>query len=322
MASEKLQWQPSAALAQLRQRAVLLQQVRQFFLARDVLEVETPLLAQAAVTEVHTPAFSVHGRYLQTSPEYAMKRLLAAGSGPIYQICKAFRDESAGSWHNPEFTMLEWYRPDFDWRQLADEVIALLSQLLVVDSSEYLSYQQLFEHYLGINPHNCDLTTLRGLTRQHLGDDPLATDNGDGLVNSYLDLLLSHVIEPKLTQPGRLIVLYDYPASQAALAKIENRQDGVAVGQRFEVFYQGVELANGYFELQDAREQRQRFESDLSRRRQLALPEVPIDGRFMAALESGLPRCSGVAVGLDRLLMLQQGKQRLSEVLSFPWHLA
>lgn len=316
------QWRPSAPLAQLRQRALLSQQVRQFFLARDVLEVETPLLAQAPVTEPHTPAFSVHGRYLQTSPEYAMKRLLAAGSGPIFQICKAFRDEPAGTRHNPEFTMLEWYRPGLDWRQLATEVIELLSQLLAVNNSEYLSYQQLFEQHLGINPHLCDLSALRKLTHQHLGDDPLATDSGDGLNDSYLDLLLSHVIEPKLTALDSLVVLYDYPASQAALAKIENNQDGQQVAQRFEVFYRGIELANGYFELQDARQQRRRFENDIIRRQQLALPEVPTDLRFIAALESGLPSCSGVAMGLDRILMLRQGKQRLSEVLSFPWDIA
>ncbi len=324
-------WRPSTSRRLLLQRAKLLAQLRQFFAARDVLEVETPLLASATVTDIHLASLSCRVEvpggtrrlYLQTSPEFAMKRLLAAGSGPIYQVCKAFRDNEAGPAHNPEFTMLEWYRPGFDHHRLMDEMDELLAVVLEARSAERLTYQQVFERGLGLDPHHASVLELQS-TALRAGIDLAGQgpDDRDG----WLHLLMSHTLESDLGR-GRPTFVYDYPASQAALARVRSDQDakegrGCAVAERFEVYVEGVELANGFHELADGAEQRRRFEADLEQRQASDLDAVPIDERLLAALDAGLPDCAGVALGVDRLLQLSAGVSDLRQVISFPIDLA
>ena len=251
-----------------------------------------------------------------------MKRLLAAGSGPIYQICRAFRDGEAGHRHNPEFTLLEWYRPGWDHHALMDEVEAFLAQILGErwkdPQAERLRYRDAFRRHLGLDPLTAPTADLRraaeGLSGAVQGLDPEDRD-------AWLDLLVSLGVEPHLGR-GRPTFLHDYPARQAALARI--RQDGTdegseAVAERFEVFVDGVELANGYHELTDAAEQLRRFEADLAERRRRGLPEVPIDEHLLAALKAGLPPCAGIALGLDRLLMVLAKTEAIADVVAFPF---
>lgn len=317
-----LSWQPSAAISALHQRAVILAEIRSFFAARGVLEVDTPLLAHATVSDPHVigihAIFKEIGSntektvYLQTSPEYAMKRLLAAGSGAIYQMCKAFRQGEIGKNHNPEFTMLEWYRPGFDHHALMDEMDALLQQVLKVNAAERLSYAAVFEKFVGVNPHFASVSELIECARKH-NITSFSTDETDR--NFWLDLLLTHCVEPNLGKQVPLF-LYDFPITQAALAKIRHKESP-PVASRFEVYFKGVELANGFHELQDAKEQRKRFENDLKNRVGMGLGEVPIDEYFLAALEQGIPDCSGVALGVDRLVMLALSMKTVGDVISF-----
>lgn len=312
-------WQPAARLEVLRRRAQLITTIRAFFAQRDVLEVETPLLCSAGVTDPAIEPFTVARgdsleapRYLQTSPEYAMKRLLAAHGEPIYQICKAFRDGEAGSRHNPEFTLLEWYRPGFDHHALMDEVTELVLQCLGERPVQRLSYRALFIRELAIDPFTATTEDLAALAREHADTGSLAGDR-----DLWLDLLMTHLLEPRLADRGACFV-YDYPASQAALARIVE-EDGVQLGQRFELYVDGIELANGYCELTDPAEQRARFERDNQIRRERGQEERTIDQRLLAAMKDGMPECSGVALGLDRLLMLATGAASMEEVLTFPW---
>lgn len=312
-------WRPSASLKSLQQRAQLIARIRQFFAERHVLEVDTPLLSQATVTDPHVigiPAtFKEIGSgkeqtmYLQTSPEYAMKRLLAAGSGPIYQICKAFRQGEIGTFHNPEFTMLEWYRPGFDHTALMQEMDELLQTILNTPSAERLSYAEAFIKFTGIDPHRATLNELATRAKQ----EAVLYEKADR--NTYLDVLLTHCIEPHIGQE-RPVFLYDFPISQAALAKIRHHDDP-PVASRFEVYFKGVELANGFHELQNAAEQRQRFENDLAYRKEHNLPSAPLDEFFLSALKHGFPDCAGVALGIDRLLILALGHEKIADVLSF-----
>jgi lysyl-tRNA synthetase class 2 len=313
-------WRPTASEDALRLRAQILAKIRTFFSERGVMEVETPLLGSAPVTDLHLHALSCQYRgpgaadgrtlYLQTSPEFAMKRLLAADSGPIFQVCKAFRDGEAGSRHNPEFTILEWYRPGWDHYHLMDEIDALLAFLLGSRSSERITYTEAFERYANVNPFADTDDALRRLVEE-FGVENFADLSRDDL----LDLVLTHVIEPRLghCQPT---IIHDYPPSQAALARVRDGDPPFA--ERFEVFVEGVELANGYHELTDPAEQRRRFEADLEARTGRGLPEVPVDERLLSALEHGLPACAGVALGVDRLLMVAFGTRDLSKVVSFP----
>ena len=313
-------WRPTASITAMRLRAEILAKIRTFFAEREVLEVETPLLASAPVTDLHLHTLKCHYRgpgaddgrelYLQTSPEFAMKRLLAAGSGPIYQLCKAVRDGEAGRRHNPEFTILEWYRPGWDHHRLMDEMDELLSAVLGTRTGERLTYGEAFMRYAEVDPH---VEPDDGLRRrvEALGV-PSAGELGR---DDLLDLILTHVIEPKLghCQPT---FIHDYPASQAALARL--RPGAPALAERFEVFVEGLELANGYHELTDPEVQRQRFEADLEARRRTGLPAVPIDEHLLAALEHGLPECAGVALGVDRLVMLAAGTREIGDVVAFP----
>lgn len=284
-----------------------------------MLEVETPVLAHCPATDPHIHSLHAHCAgpgvpagemlYLQTSPEFAMKRLLCAGAGAIYQIARVFRDDERGRLHNPEFTLLEWYRPGFDHHALMDEVAALVCAVLDLPATaERLSYAEVFRLHLGLDPHAATSEALAACACDH-GLDVAALDR-DG----RLDLLLSHLIQPRLGIE-RPLFIYDYPASQAALARL--RGDDPVVGERFELYVSGIELANGYHELGDADEQRARFAQDNDRRRALGLPMLPLDERLLAALAHGLPACAGVALGLDRLVMLAAGVRDIDEVMAF-----
>ncbi|MEQ9464768.1 MAG: EF-P lysine aminoacylase EpmA [Haliea sp.] len=313
-------WRPGALPAALQARASLLAAIRAFFADRGVLEVETPLLCSRGITDPAIEPLLVNGGlslgaatgYLQTSPEYAMKRLLAAGSGPIYQICKAFRDGEAGTRHNPEFTLLEWYRPGMDHHQLMAEVAALVCNCLGERPWRALSYRELFRRSTGIDPFVDSLPILQAAARACVDVGTL-----DGDRDLWLDLLLTHAVEPWLAGQG-LCFVYDYPPSQAALARLGER-DGHAVGERFELYVDGLELANGYHELGDATEQRARFEADNRQRLDRGLPQRPLDEALLAALAAGLPDCSGVALGVDRLLLLATGETDLRSLLAFAW---
>lgn len=338
------EWRPSATFDNLRLRARLLAAVRSFFAVRNVLEVDTPLLYPATATDPHLDSFTtrytgpgvsdVDGRllYLQTSPEFAMKRLLAAGSGPIYQLGKAFRNGEAGQRHNPEFTLLEWYRPGFTLVELMSEVDALVREVteasLALGRTQYLSYADAFIRYAGIDPHTASNASLYQCAVHHgiIAPPGLAEHERDG----WLDLLLTHLVEPQLgwervsddssgsttLRRGCPLFLFDYPASQAALARI--RSGNPKVAERFELYIQGMELANGYDELGDVAEQRHRFEVDCAKRHALGLASLPLDERLLAALEAGLPACCGVALGVDRLMMLSVGTSLIDDIISFP----
>lgn len=312
-------WSPAAQFGVIRQRAELLAGLRRFFAERNILEVETPLLCSSGITDpsiepliVPAGAALTAPRFLQTSPEYAMKRIVAAFGEPIYQIAKAFRDGEAGSRHNPEFSLLEWYRPGFDHHQLMAEVAELVQQCLGARPVEKYSYRQLFLERLAIDPFTASTAELEALARRHVDLGNLSGDR-----DLWLDVLMSHVVEPQLGV-GTLCFVYDYPPTQAALARI-SRADDVSVGQRFELYVEGVELANGYCELTDAAEQRQRFERDNSLRQARGQQSRPVDEYLLAALDHGLPDCSGVALGVDRLLMLIAGTARIQDVLTFDW---
>ncbi|RTR34822.1 elongation factor P--(R)-beta-lysine ligase [Shewanella atlantica] len=314
-------WQPSASIANLRKRAEILTAIRAFFHQADVLEVETPSLSQASVTDVHLASFATQfvgpgfangvPLYLQTSPEYAMKRLLAAGSGAIFQISKAFRNEESGRHHNPEFTMLEWYRPGFDHFQLMDEIDRLMQHILVCLPAEKFTYQEVFELHLGVDPLVASLEELKAVCSKH-GFANISETETDK--DTLLQLLFCTQVEPNIGQKAPCFV-YDFPASQASLANICSSDSRVA--ERFELYYQNMELANGFNELTDAAEQAHRFKQDNLKRQSMGLPSVSIDSHLISALEHGLEPCSGVALGIDRLIMLALGCDSIKQVISF-----
>lgn len=309
-------WRPAADLDTLRLRAGLLARLRQWFAERPALEVETPALSSAAGTDVHLESLRVAGLgWLHTSPEFPMKRLLAAGSGDIFQIARVFRGGERGRRHNPEFTLLEWYRVGVDYRALRNEVLALLAWLgdgrTGWDSPRILRHAEALA-LAGIDAAADSAAQVGHCLEQH---DVPVPDGLAGNREALLDLAMSTVVEARF-DPARPTVVEDYPPEQAALARI--RQDTPPVAERFEVFLGGMEIANGFGELTDAREQRRRFEEDLARRGRRGQTVVPVDQRFLQALESGLPACSGVAVGVDRLTMLLAGAEHIDEVLAFP----
>ncbi|WP_046560701.1 EF-P lysine aminoacylase EpmA [Kangiella geojedonensis] len=310
-------WKPTASIETLKARAKIMARVREFFYERDILEVETPLLSRHSVTDRYMKSFQVkefmgEDGYLQTSPEYAMKRLLAAGSGSIYQICKAFRQDEIGARHNPEFTMLEWYVVGFDYDQLMEQVFQLLNTLSHKPLKlSRLSYQDVFKQYLDINPFEATSSQLANLSATLLGDLPEDLERDD-----YLALLFEDQIEPQLGQADEVCFIYGYPASQAALAKLDPENPHTAC--RFEVYWRGVELANGFSELTCSSEQRQRFEMDNAWRKENGLPQMSLDEHFLTALEVGLPECAGVALGLDRLIMILLELSDLTKVAAFP----
>jgi len=311
-----LRWQPVASVEVARERARLLATVRQFFADRDVLEVETPVLSfhgamDPGIDSIRAGWDGGFSGFLQSSPEYHMKRLLAAGYGPMYQVFRAFRAGEAGRRHNPEFSLLEWYRPGFTMSQLMDEVAALVMAVLGCDEPTICSYRDLFYARTGLDPMRAELPEMQKAAARVSG---LAAK--DLSFDQSLDVLMSHSVEPSLNNEGP-VFLVDYPPSQAALARTEIRK-GVEVACRFELYVNGVELCNGYHELLDADEQAGRFAADNQTRQSLGKPEMKVPGALLDALDCGLPDCSGVALGLDRLLMLKLRVDSINDVLTFP----
>jgi lysyl-tRNA synthetase class 2 len=318
-------WQPSASFDALHLRARLNAAVRRFFDERGVVEVETPVLSRAGNTDPNIASFSLEfsgrtdgaprTRWLRTSPEYPLKRLLAAGFGDCYELGRVFRDGEAGGRHNPEFTMLEWYRIGWDHRQLIHETAALVNTALALvgrkAALKQVSYHALYREQLGINAATASVEDLRAA----LGDvviDPSGLTRDD-----WLDLLMTHRLQPSFPT-DQLLALYDYPASQCALARIrENSADGAPVAERFELYLGPLELANGYHELADAAEQGARFDRDLQRRAERNDVQPPRDKNLLAALSAGFPACAGVALGMDRLMMAMLGTTRIADVLAF-----
>ncbi len=313
-------WQPTAGLAALRQRAVLLGRTREFMAARTILEVETPALVQRAVTdsqlfsaEVELPGVSTR-LFLHTSPEYAMKRLLAAGSGDVYQLCKVFRGAERGAQHNAEFTMLEWYRIGMSMHGLMSEVDALLQQLLAprkLTQAARLRYDVALRQFaqVDVGRDSQDLLVERCVSAGLAAGSARRASRDE-----LLDFLMAVVVGPQLGAEGPEFLTH-YPASQAALARLDAEDPRYAL--RFELYWQGIELANGFEELVDPAEQARRFEADRAARARLGLRVHSPDERLLAALAHGLPPCSGVALGFDRLVMLALGARELAAVISF-----
>jgi len=320
-----MHWEPDGDQHSRVARANTLRLIREFFWERQVLEVETPALSAAANTDPHIDSFRVDAintgepkaRYLHTSPEYPMKRLLAAGSGDIYQICKVWRAEPSSRQHNAEFTMLEYYRIGFDLDQLMDEVNTLLLSLLpkLSRQSQYTSYARLFLDKLGINPHTIDNKQLQLLVSERVPEFSGELDR-----QSSLDLLLTHCIEP-LLPTDCLTFVSDYPATQSALAKTQAspQNPDLLLAKRFEVYVGSLELGNGYQELTSADANEAVLQKELNTRKAMNLALVPPDNRFLSAMKAGMPECAGIAIGIDRVLMLQTDVTTMHEVINFSW---
>jgi len=322
------QWQPSGSIDSIVKRAQILRKIRNYFAEQNVLEVETPTIAPSTVTDVHLEAMTtVHTNpqsvikthlFLQTSPEYYMKRMLSAGFPSIYQITKCFRDDEVGRFHNPEFTMLEWYRLNFSMYKLIDDVDAILRLILDTPVCDKISYRELFAIHLDLDIKNDSDMKVVTICKQSGFENIVPSEFKDRLSqlqrNTLLQLLFCEKIESKIGI-DRPVAVTHFPASQASLAKIDPIDPWSSL--RFEIYYQGVELANGFEELTDATEQKARFTSDNKQREESGLQRKPEDAKFLESLKFGLPPCSGVALGIDRLIMLALGKQHIGEVLSF-----
>jgi len=319
-------WQSTLSWNNAQKRAKILQQIRQFFAERNVIEVETPALSQGTVTDVHLEALACRYNflaessdqkskqlYLQTSPEFHMKRLLASGYGCIFQISKAFRHEESGRYHNPEFTMLEWYRLDFDHFNLMKEVSELLKTVLDCAQPSLVTYQQIFIDQIGLDPLIASREQLLALIiQENILSDWLIAEHD---IDILLQFIFSEVIEPNIGLVAPCFI-YNFPKSQASLAKICSNDNRVA--QRFECYYKGIELVNGFNELTNHKEQLARFQQDNVCRSEFGLKENTIDENFISALSFGLPQCSGVALGIDRLIMLALKAEHIDQVISFP----
>ena len=302
----------------------MLQNIRAFFDTRDVLEVETPLMSAAATTDPHLSSFVTHyqgrPRYLNTSPEFAMKRLLATHGQAIYQVSKSFREDEFGPMHNPEFTLLEWYRPGYDMFQLMQEVNELMTVLMQAQGKSQvdvvsMSYADAFEKATGLNPHVTTAPAWRSYALEQGIEQPVGLEDD---VDEWLDWLLTQCVLPSFGSDC-FTYIYDYPASQCALAKCRTNEAGQTVACRFELIYGELELANGFDELQDSEEQRRRITGENRIRQAKGMQAVDTDEYFLSALQHGLPQCSGVAVGLDRLLMLLTDSSAIHDVLAFPF---
>ncbi len=309
-------WRPTISSKNIQLRARMLFSARSFFQDRNIVEVETPLLGNHTVTDLNIDSFELiqngKSRYLQTSPEYAMKRMLAAGAPDIYQICKSFRLAESGTMHNPEFTLIEWYRLGFSLEQMINETVDLLQSLLATKAVvEVVSYHDMFKEKVGISLDDASDQDVQTFAVSHglMKNDLLTYDQS-------VDFIFSQCVIPKFSSHNFTVVT-DYPASQAALAKLNDANDRVS--ERFEVFYQGVELANGYHELTDPDEQQLRFQNDINQRKVSGKMTVESDQRLLDAMQSGLPDCSGVAVGFDRVMMVKTGAKSISEVMCFDW---
>lgn len=316
-------WQPATTQDVRIARDQLYRQIRAFFQTRGFIEVDPPLLGVSGSSDVHlnSPTLTIDNirHYLQTSPEFFMKRLLAAGSGPIYALTKSFRQGEQGRHHNLEFTILEWYQPGLDDHSLMQQVSEFI-QAILDQQADKATYRECFLQATELNPHTATTEDLATFARRNLHVEWQVDSRGTGSQDMssrdlWLDLIFSHCIQPTL-QTATLI--YDYPATQAALAKVAENQYGEPVARRFELFCRGIELGNGYWELTDSAEQERRFRADNSHRRKLGLETVVWDNKLVEALRAGLPDCAGIAVGVDRLLMLKTGTDRLEQVLDFP----
>ena len=311
-------WAPSASIETLRARAVLLRAIREFFHRRGVMEVDTPALSRCGTVDRHIDSFEVPGAgWLHTSPEFAMKRLLAAGSGPIFQLCHVFRDEPAGRLHQPEFMMLEWYRPGWDHHRLMDELEQLVRQVVAADIGKFerCTYREAFRRHAALDPFTAPLAQLRDGLSRHGVEPPSGIPADDAEDRDFwLDLWMAAVVGPRLGADTPCLI-HDFPASQCALARV--REDDPPVAERFELLWKGVELANGFHELTDPVEQRRRFEADAQWRRQHGKPTPLIDTKLLAALEAGMPAGAGVALGVDRLLLRALGHEQVAGTLPF-----
>jgi len=316
-------WKPTANIKALRLRAQLNAMIRKFFAKRGVLEVETPMLSAAGNTDPNIESFQLQfvgprsggagQRWLRTSPEFPLKRLLAAGVGDCYELGRVFRNGEAGRRHNPEFTMLEWYRVGWDHHKLMDECAELVKDALHLAGRaatvREVSFRQMYQDAFGFDPLTVEEVELRGpLMVYDINPEGLTRDD-------WLDLLMTHLIQPSMPA-NRILLVYDYPPSQCALAKISAGE--VKVAERFEVYVGPLELANGYHELTDAIEQRERFGRDLARRQKRASIQPPVDERLLAAMPK-LPACAGVALGVDRLMMAMLGSERVADAMAFPF---
>ena len=316
-----MSWQPSMDWETAQQRAKLLSTIRSFFNERNVVEVETPQMCSGTITDVHLdPIMAIYDwhhegldkLYLQTSPEYLMKRLLSSGYQSIYQIAKAFRNEAEGRLHNPEFTMLEWYRLGFTMQDLIAEVSDLLVETLSVSSPDIQSYEEAFLAHTALNPLETSLAECLAFIEKHGKLEPWLEETTS--LDTLLQFIFCEWVEPNIGQAVPCFI-HSFPSSQASLATIN--VDDARVANRFECYFKGVELVNGFHELTDNEQQLQRFVDDNRQREQAGKQARAIDDKFIAALESGLPACSGVALGIDRLIMLALGKQSISEVITF-----
>lgn len=308
-------WRPTASPTQLKARARLLHDIRDYFSNRDVMEVETPLISRAGNTDPEIQSIKTDtGDYLRTSPEFTLKRLLAAGSGDVFELGRVFRAAESGRFHNPEFTLLEWYRTGFSYHQLMDEVADIIRHCGHGKFDHWpmqkLSYLELFLQYLDIDPFTANQQILCATAKKH-GIDDIQLNR-----KQWLDLLISVVIQPDLPAEC-LTFVYDFPADQAALARV--RPESPPLAERFELYLGRTELANGYQELTDAVEQQRRFDAENTERQKRAQAVCEIDLQLIAALEHGLPECAGVALGVDRLQMAITGADSISEVTAFPF---
>ncbi len=320
-----MSWQSTLSWKNAQKRAKILQQIRQFFAELDVIEVETPALSQGTVTDIHLDALSCRYNfladssdkesvefYLQTSPEFHMKRLLASGYGSIFQIAKAFRHESFGRHHNPEFTLLEWYRVGFDHFELMDEMAELLKLVLNCTQPTIVTYQDVFIEHVALDPLKASREDcIKLISSQNKLSEWLTQEYSNDIL---LQFIFSELIEPNIGNNAPCFV-YNFPKSQASLAKL--CPDDNRVAQRFECYYHGLELANGFNELTDHKKQTKRFQQDNDQRSNLSLPVKPIDQNFISALSNGIPQCSGVALGIDRLIMLALKAENITQVMSF-----
>lgn len=320
-------WQPTASLEAIQVRARLLSKLRAFFAEKDILEVQTPVISHAGNTDPTIAPFLIQQcensnapAFLNTSPEFSMKRLLAAGYGSMYQITPAFRQEEQGSRHNSEFTLLEWYRLDYDHHALMGEVNALLryvaEEFIKLERSQFYTYQDAMIKFADIDPFKTTISELSKVV-EDAGIDVVGME--DATTDDWLNLVMSQIVEKNLPQ-NCPVFIYDYPPSQAALARIRKGTHDVA--ERFELYINGMELANGFYELQDADEQAARFIKEQDIRKQKGMPGIPADANLIAALKQGLPDCAGVALGVDRLLMVLAGAKHINEVITFPFNRA
>ncbi len=305
----------------LKDRALMLQRARTFFSQRQVLEVDCPALSHGAPIDLHIDVMKVVLKshqvgYLHTSPEYGMKRLLSTGIGDIYQISHVFRDGEIGPLHNPEFTMAEWYRVGFSFEQMIEETLDFIRLFLGDLPARSMNYRNTLQHYLSIDYTLISSAQLLTLAQNHQLDLPTDADQWDK--DTLLQLLVSFVIEPQLGA-DHLFVLSHFPASQAALSQTRMQPDGEPIAYRFEVYYRGIELANGYHELTNPIEQRKRLEASNNARIRAGKEALAIDEKFLEALQIGLPDCCGVAVGFDRLMQLRHGLKELKNILPFIW---